>query len=1136
MRLRVLLAFLAATTLAPGATEFETGQAARLVVGQPSFTSERPVSSQQFLGAAGGVAVAGDRLFVVDSSRIGAGPVNHRVLIYNNRQSFVPAPVAELPQGSNCPACVGLPDVVLGQPDFDKTPPGLENGFNSPTAVASDGIRLAVADTDNNRVLIWNTIPFVNGTPPDVVVGQPDFKTNLPKTEQGGLRGPQGVWFHNGKLIIADTQNSRILIYNSVPASNGARADVVVGEPDFNTRPSPDLTRSNIKPAANNMLSPVTATTSGNKLIVADLGFNRVLVFNSVPASNGAAADLVIGQPDMTSDIANNSSKDSPLCPPSYKDDQGNDVYPARCLATLSFPRFALSDGTRLFIADGGNDRVLVYNTFPTSNGATADVALGQPDPGQINESPGAGGLRAPSALAHDGLNLYVADPFSRRISVFTPAERMITVNGIVNAASFGVYAQDVVTLDGDVKVGDDLKLTIKGKDFEYKAVDGDTLETFRDALAAQINDGENGSPWVYARAAHGEGAYAAGWVAFGGEIQEGDVVTIRIQDRIYTHRVEADDTPAGQVYHFMSLIQDQARDPDVFVDKDPGDESKLRVTARRVGPSGNDISYEATVSDGAKITAAAADAYLTGGKYKENLLLVARTAGADGDNIDITTTLSSGAGITVTTSNPTLTGGNDATEAPPGTQIAIFGTDLATSSATADLSQSELPRELAGAQVYINGIRAPLYSVTPTQINVQAPFEIEGESMSVYVRTAKGDGQVVASVARPVPVTRASPGLYAYAGPEPRAGVVVHGMSFSRGTVAIDSSSGGTADQAVPADIVVRITINDRNYDYTTVGGDTTDSIRDKMVDLINADPGDPDVEASAGRAGFLSARTRVTLDGKIHEGDIVTIAINGRNYRYTVKAADNLTTVANRLIAAINAGPGDPDVTARLSADVGVTAIDVIARKLGSEGNSIGFSVTVSANAQITVTSDAKDNKLGGGSTPAEVILTARRPGKQGDDVRYQAFVPGGAAITATAQTSNLCCGNDYFAPVTPENPAVPGELIVVFGTGLGLTNPSFGGDEGLVTGKKAPQDPPFLVSANPDDFVSSLAGAKTASVDFVGLMPGQVGIYQVNLILNSDLPDDPMTRLTIAQGLFVSNVITFPVRNRTPRRTTQ
>ncbi len=53
---------------------------------------------------------------------------------------------------------------------------------------------------------------------------------------------------------------------------------------------------------------------------------------------------------------------------------------PSRCEASLNFPRFALSDGTRLFVADSGNDRVLVYDEVPTENGAKADEVIGQPD------------------------------------------------------------------------------------------------------------------------------------------------------------------------------------------------------------------------------------------------------------------------------------------------------------------------------------------------------------------------------------------------------------------------------------------------------------------------------------------------------------------------------------------------------------------------------------------------------------------------------------------------------------------------------------------------------------------------------------------------------------------------------------
>src|SRR5262249_8672786 len=140
--------------------------------------------------------------------------------------------------------------VVLGQPDFTTTTlnaAATQNNLRLPTAVASDGTRLAVADTDHNRILIWNNISgLTNNANADVVIGQPDFKSvsipgQVPNAKS--LRGPQGVWIQNGKLFIADTQNHRVLIYNSIPTQNGVAADVVLGQKDFSTFVEPDISQ-----------------------------------------------------------------------------------------------------------------------------------------------------------------------------------------------------------------------------------------------------------------------------------------------------------------------------------------------------------------------------------------------------------------------------------------------------------------------------------------------------------------------------------------------------------------------------------------------------------------------------------------------------------------------------------------------------------------------------------------------------------------------------------------------------------------------------------------------------------------------------------------------------------------------------
>ena len=63
-------------------------------------------------------------------------------------------------------------------------------------------------------------------------------------------------------------------------------------------------------------------------------------------------------------------------------------------------------------------------------------------------------------------------------------------------------------------------------------------------------------------------------------------------------------------------------------------------------------------------------------------------------------------------------------------------------------------------------------------------------------------------------------------------------------------------------------------------------------------------------------------------------------------------------------------------------------------------------------------------------------------------------------------------------------------------------------------------------PVNFVSSLAGGKTANVLSAGLLPGTTGVFQVVLQLNSSMPTDPLTQLYIAQDIYISNIVTIPV----------
>lgn len=508
-----LFCFAILAAQAAAGADYVNGQAARLVIGQTTFTDSYHGATNFQIGSAAGLAWGSNKLFVVDSNRFGADPVNNRVLIFPT--DILPKPTDQANTGLptndphyeklSCKVCARTTaKVVLGQKDFNDIQIGVsQTALRTPTAVATDGIRFAVADTDNNRVLIWNSIPTppndlatLANVPADVVIGQTDFTHNLPAVPPTAksLRGPQGVWIQNGKLFIADTQNNRVLIYNQIPTTNGASADVVLGVPNLTTAVPVALTA--VTATANNLTSPVAVTSDGTRLFVTDLGSNRILIWNSIPTANQAPADIEIGQPDMSSSASNNSSK---LCTSNgvVSSLDSTPTYPSRCGNTLSFPRFAISDGTRLFVADGGNDRVLIYSKIPTSNAAAADIVLGQPDLTTYAPGDSADQIQTPTSLALDGNNLYVADVFNRRVLVFSPADIALPPATVRNAASLEVFAIGAVTLGGTIKENDTVTVTITtasstgtavNTDYKYTVLKTDTLSTVLSALIKLIN------------------------------------------------------------------------------------------------------------------------------------------------------------------------------------------------------------------------------------------------------------------------------------------------------------------------------------------------------------------------------------------------------------------------------------------------------------------------------------------------------------------------------------------------------------------------------------------------------------------------------------------------------------------------
>src|SRR5262245_47512964 len=77
---------------------------------------------------------------------------------------------------------LGPADIILGtQPGRfvpESAAPSRAGMFGPRGCWARPGGPLIVADTGNHRVLIWRALPLEDATPPDCVLGQPDFTSD----------------------------------------------------------------------------------------------------------------------------------------------------------------------------------------------------------------------------------------------------------------------------------------------------------------------------------------------------------------------------------------------------------------------------------------------------------------------------------------------------------------------------------------------------------------------------------------------------------------------------------------------------------------------------------------------------------------------------------------------------------------------------------------------------------------------------------------------------------------------------------------------------------------------------------------------------------------------------------------------
>jgi uncharacterized protein (TIGR03437 family) len=110
-----------------------------------------------------------------------------------------------------------------------------------------------------------------------------------------------------------------------------------------------------------------------------------------------------------------------------------------------------------------------------------------------------------------------------------------------------------------------------------------------------------------------------------------------------------------------------------------------------------------------------------------------------------------------------------------------------------------------------------------------------------------------------------------------------------------------------------------------------------------------------------------------------------------------------------------------------------------------------------------------------------------------------------------------NQDSSPNSAANPADRGSVIQIFATGLGITNPP------VPSGQPSPGSPPALVTAA----IEARIGGQPAAVQFAGLAPGFVGLYQVNVVVPTGIEPGTEVELRLTQNGVPSNSVTVAVR---------